>query len=78
MPFFILLAVVIVLLALVVLLLGLKIFFHKSHKFPETSVGHNPEMRKRGLSCARATEIRELTKNKSSDGCKSCSKPVCG
>lgn len=77
MPILTLIMVVIVLLAIVILMLGVKIFFHKSRKFPETSVGHNPEMRKRGLTCARASEIRQWTKNKDHSGCKSCSSPVC-
>ena len=38
--------------------LGLSIFFRKNGKFPETGVGHNPEMIKRGITCARSDEIR--------------------
>lgn len=62
---------------MVILLLGVKVFFHKSRKFPETSVGHNPQMRERGLTCARTAEIRQWTSNKSSAGCKSCASPFC-
>jgi hypothetical protein len=39
------------------LALGIKIFFVKKGKFPETSVGHNKEMRKLGLTCPRQEEI---------------------
>lgn len=51
--------------------MGIKILFHKSHKFPETSAGHNKEMRKRGLSCARQDEIKCWGKKKNK-GCSTC------
>lgn len=38
--------------------LGVSIFFRKNGKFPETGVGHNPEMKKRGITCARSDEIK--------------------
>jgi hypothetical protein len=37
--------------------LGVSIFFKKNGKFPETEVGHNKEMRKRGITCAKQDEI---------------------
>ena len=40
--------------------LGFNLIFRKNGKFPETGVGHNPEMRKRGLTCARTDEIRHF------------------
>lgn len=46
------------LLAISFLALGFNIFFRKGKKFPQTSVGGNKEMRKRGLSCAKHEEIR--------------------
>lgn len=51
------LSVVIVALAFVGL--AFNIIFKKNGKFPETGVGHNPEMRKRGLSCAKTEALRE-------------------
>ncbi len=36
--------------------LGVKIFFHHSHEFPETSAGHSPELRKCGIRCPHAEE----------------------
>lgn len=41
------------LVAVAVALLGVKIFFVKGGRFPNTHIHDNPEMRKRGISCAR-------------------------
>ena len=38
---------------LAVLLLGVKIFFVKGGRFPNTHIHDNPEMRKRGITCAK-------------------------
>ena len=48
----------IALVAIAVIGLGINIFFRKNGKFPETGVGHNPEMKKLGLSCAKSEEIK--------------------
>jgi hypothetical protein len=72
MEFLYLLGIVTALLALIFLLMGVKIFFHKSHKFPETSAGHNKEMRKRGISCARHDEIKYWNKKKQAHSCATC------
>lgn len=48
-----------ILVAIAFIGLAFNILFRKNGKFPETGVGHNPEMRKRGLSCAKTEEIRE-------------------
>ena len=45
------------LVAVAVALLGVKIFFVKGGKFPNTHIHDNPEMRKRGISCARDKEF---------------------
>ena len=77
----------IALVALAIIGLGVSIFFKKNGKFPETGVGHNPEMRKLGLSCARTEELKQFqlerdiiaTKSQPSDvllnstGCAGCS-----
>ena len=42
---------------LAVLLLGVKIFFVKGGRFPNTHIHDNPEMRKRGIKCARDKEF---------------------
>ena len=38
---------------LAVLLLGVKVFFVKGGRFPNTHIDSNPEMRKRGITCAK-------------------------
>jgi len=47
------------LLALAVVLLGVKIFFVKGGKFPNTHIHANPEMNKRGITCARDEKFYE-------------------
>ena len=42
---------------LAVLLLGVKIFFVKGGRFPNTHIHDNPEMRKRGITCAKDKEF---------------------
>ena len=37
--------------------LGIKMLFKKGGKFPDTHVGSNAEMRKRGITCAKRTDI---------------------
>ena len=46
--------------------LGIRILFFRNRKFPESSVGKNPELKKLGLNCATHDEIncrRELGEN---------------
>ena len=69
-----LLGIAIVLIALVVIGLGVNIFFLKK-KFPETEVGHNREMRKRGINCSRTEELlllKKMGKLSKDDACDSC------
>ena len=42
-----------VIVGLAVVLLGVKIFFVKGGRFPNTHIHDNPEMRKRGIKCAK-------------------------
>lgn len=37
--------------------LGIKMLFKKNGRFPNTHVGSNPEMMKRGITCAKRTDI---------------------
>ena len=66
----------IIIIAAAGLFLGIKIIIQKNGKFPETEVGHNKEMRKRGIICAKAEEIkcrREIDGHiKSHSACNSC------
>lgn len=47
------------LIAVAVTLLGVRIFFVKGGKFPNTHIHDNPEMRKRGITCARDKKFYE-------------------
>jgi hypothetical protein len=51
--------------------LGIRIFVKSHGRFPETHVGRNKEMRKRGITCAQHTDIGC---NPSDDfsGCSTC------
>ena len=51
------LVIVIVLISLAVMLLGVKIFFVKGGRFPNTHIHDNAEMKKRGITCARDSEF---------------------
>lgn len=55
--FLVVAAVVIVLVAVAVALLGVKIFFVKGGSFPNTHIHANPEMKRRGITCARDGEF---------------------
>lgn len=66
----VLVSVVMVLIA--VSILGFKLLFIKNGKFPETEIGHNKEMRKRGIYCAKTMDMVERR------SCASCgSKTAC-
>lgn len=58
------------------LFLGIKMIIQKNGKFPETEIGRNKEMRKRGIICAKAEEIKcRNEKKKQGKGnhlCNSC------
>ena len=67
-------------LGLAVLLLGVNIFFF-NRPFPDGEISTNPEMRKRGIKCAKEEELEMLSARKGrtlcdgnfSDACASCS-----
>jgi len=52
-----LLLISILLLAVSGIFFGIRILVKKNGKFPQTHVGRNKEMRKRGISCAQDTNI---------------------
>ena len=62
-----------------VLLLGVNIFFFH-RPFPDGEISTNPEMRKRGIKCAKQEEMEMLARQKGkkvcdgnfSDACASC------
>jgi hypothetical protein len=49
----------VMLIAIAFLGLGIKIFFSREGKFPEHHVGHNKEMRKRKIYCAKTQDRME-------------------
>lgn len=69
----------IVFVGLAVLLLGVNIFFFR-RPFPDGEISTNPEMRKRGIKCAKQEELemleapkgKKLCDGKFSDACKGC------
>ncbi len=58
--------------------LGVKIFFSKEKKFPETEIGHNRAMRKRGIMCTRQEEILRWKKERGLSAGDPQSCEVCG
>ena len=70
----------IVFVGLAVLLLGVNIFFFH-RPFPDGEISTNPEMRKRGIKCAKEEELEMLARQKGkkvcdgnySEACASCS-----
>ena len=69
----------IVFVGIAVLLLGVNIFFFK-RPFPDGEISTNPEMRKRGIKCAKQEELELLARKEGkkvcdgnfSDACASC------
>jgi hypothetical protein len=66
--------------ALCVFLLSFNIIFRKNGKFPDTEIGNNKEMRKKGLMCAKSEEKILWSKkgiptaaSNLQEGCSSCS-----
>lgn len=51
--------IALVLLLLAILILGIKIFFTKSGKFPQTRIGDNKAMKKKGIYCAKTLDAIE-------------------
>ena len=47
----------IVLVTIALLGLGIKILFTKGGRFPETHVGRNKEMARRGIKCAQSIDV---------------------
>jgi len=50
------------LLALAVLMLGVKIWFVRGGRFPNTHIHDNAEMKKRGITCAHDPEFFNTNK----------------
>lgn len=59
-------------LGVAILFMGFRVFFNKNGKFPETEVGHNKEMRKRGIHCAKHEELKCRHQVDKETGCHTC------
>ena len=66
----------IVLLSLAMLGLGLNMLVKKKGKFPAYRVGHNPEMRKIGITCVKHEESRCHNKQIREEDCAGCQQLV--
>jgi len=53
-----------------------KLLFNKQGRFPNTSIGHNPNMQKLGITCAKGDAAKEFRKSKEILG--SCSSQSSG
>lgn len=45
-----------------VLLLGIRVFFTKNGRFPDTHVGNNKGLRKKGIHCVNTQDMQERNK----------------
>ena len=68
-----LLIISIVLLAVSGMFFGIRMLLMRNGKFPETHVGRNKEMQKRGITCAQDTSIG-CTPSDDSGSCSTCGK----
>jgi hypothetical protein len=50
---------------IVVLLLGIRVFFVKGGKFPNTHIGGNKAMKERGIMCAKSQDLVMYAKKES-------------
>jgi len=55
------------LVAVSVILLGIRIFFIKDGKFPSSHVGDSPELKRRGITCAKSQDMEERMKGNRRD-----------
>ena len=60
-----------------VFLLCFNLIFRKGKPFPDGEIGHNKELRKRGIICAKEEELRLWGKKKEASPCSSCGYAEC-
>ena len=58
-----LLLIAVVIVGIGIFIMSVKVMFHRTKKFPSSSVGKNKEMAKRGISCAKHDEIKCFKKD---------------
>jgi hypothetical protein len=54
----------IILISLSFLALGIRIFFRRNGKFPETEIGRNKKMRELNITCIKCDELRQWNEAK--------------
>jgi len=69
--FFKLLVISVIFLALAAVGMGIRMLLKTNGKFPETHISRNPEMRKRGISCAQQNDTG-CHSTEDFPGCSSC------
>jgi hypothetical protein len=69
--FFKLLIISVIFLSLAAIGFGVSMLLKTNGRFPETHVSRNPEMRKRGISCAQKTDVG-CNPTDDFPGCASC------
>lgn len=55
------------LISICVLLMGIRVFFTKNGRFPSSHVGDSPELKKRGIHCAKKQDVEERRKQRHFD-----------
>jgi hypothetical protein len=73
--FFKLLILSAIFLALAAVGMGIRMLLKSNGKFPETHISRNPEMRKRGITCAQQNDTG-CHSTEDFPGCTSCSSNV--
>lgn len=73
--FFKLLIISLIFLALAAVGMGIRMLLKTNGKFPETHISRNPEMRKRGISCAQNNDTG-CHSTEDFPGCSSCGSRV--
>lgn|GEM_PF-150179 len=63
------------LVAIAIVFLGIRILLKSNGKFPDTHVGHNREMQKRGIKCAQETDTG-CVPSEITGGCMTCGKRI--
>ncbi|MDP3437939.1 MAG: hypothetical protein Q8S04_11915 [Bacteroidales bacterium] len=64
--------ITVAIIAISVFLMSFNIIFRKNGKFPDSEIGHNKEMRKLGLMCAKSEEKILWRKRDQKESCASC------
>jgi len=67
-----LLLLTIIIVVILIFGMAIGIMFSKRKKFPDTHVGHNPNMKKLGISCAKSENMGNKPIEQSTSHCGKC------